>query len=329
MAREGLNRKAIMASERTCFVVSDGRRGIENQALGLAEALGALIPLHIMPVQVPRSGETPDPGPIAPEIWIGCGRAAARASETHRRAFPDALFVYVQDPRGEPERFDLVVPPFHDRLCGPNVLPIIGSPNRITPARLAEAERNFAGRIAALPSPRAAVLIGGDSRHHRFTPSVAAYLTHRLEYLRAKGVGLMITTSRRTPASFRAQLSERFADDDGVWLHDGDGPNPYFAFLAGADWIFVTEDSTNMLTEAAATGTPVYRLPLDGDPGKFTHLYAQLDGIGASRPFLGQLQSWAYAPLHETDRAARKLLEMLTMREDLRRNTAQLETAAP
>lgn len=306
-----------MRDERTCFVVSDGRRGIENQALGLAEALGALTPLRVMPVQVPRSGEVPDPGGIAPEIWIGCGRAAVRAAARHRPAFPKALFIYVQDPRAAHERFDLIVPPRHDGLTGANVFPIIGSPNRITPARLAEAERNFAGRIANLPQPRAAVLIGGDSKHHRFSDAAGKYLLHRLEWLRAKTIGLMITTSRRTPDEFTAKLADRFEEDPGVWLHDGTGPNPYFAFLGGADWIFVTEDSTNMLTEAAGTGTPVYRLPLDGDPGKFSRLYAQLEGHGAMRPFLGRLDRWDYAPLNETARAAAKALEMLAARENL------------
>lgn len=301
-------------SERTCFVVSDGRRGIENQALGLAEAVARLTPLRIMPVHVPRSGRLPDPGLIAPELWIGCGRAAVRASEMHRKAYPDAVMVYVQHPREGMKRFDLIVPPRHDRVVGPNVFPIIGSPNRITPERLAEAGAAFAERAADLPAPRAAVLVGGDSKHHRFTPEVAAYLLDRLAWLRSRGVSLMITVSRRTPDDFTAALAHRFARDDGVWLHQGDGANPYFAFLHFADWILVTEDSTNMLTEAASTGRPVFRLPLDGDAGKFKRLYGELEATDAVHPFLGRLERWDYTPLHETGRAARRVLEILDAR---------------
>jgi len=303
--------------ERACFVVTDGRRGMENQALGLAEAVARPTPMRILPVQVPRSGTLPDPGPIAPDLWIGCGMAAVRAAGEHRKAFPDAVFVYVQDPKMAPHRFDLIVPPEHDRMRGSNIFEITGSPNRITPDRLGEAERSFAGQIAALPAPRAAILIGGDSRHHRFTPEVAEALLERLKRLRAQGIGLMITTSRRTPESFVAALEVAFGADDGVWLHTGDGPNPYFAFLAGADWIFVTEDSTNMLTEAAATGTPVYRLMLEGRPGKFAHLYSALEAHGALRPFLGRLDSWTYAPLHETERAAQRVLEIMARKGDI------------
>ncbi|WP_439633575.1 mitochondrial fission ELM1 family protein [Glycocaulis sp.] len=303
--------------ERACFVVTDGRRGMENQALGLAEAVARLTPMRILPVQVPRTGDLPDPGPIAPDLWIGCGMAAVRAAGEHRKAFPDAVFVYVQDPKMAHHRFDLIIPPEHDRMRGRQVFEITGSPNRITPERLAEAERAFAGQIAALPAPRAAVLIGGDSRHHQFTPEIAGALLERLVWLRAQDIGLMITTSRRTPESFVSALEAQFGADDGVWLHTGGEPNPYFGFLAGADWIFATEDSTNMLTEAAATGTPVYRLMLEGKPGKFARLYSALEAHGAVRPFLGRLDRWSYMPLHETERAARRVLEIMTRKGDI------------
>ncbi|TGY88343.1 hypothetical protein E5163_11015 [Marinicauda algicola] len=304
----------MTSSERTCFVVFDGRRGIENQALGLAEAVARLTALRLMPVHVPRSGPIEEPGAIAPELWIGCGRAAVRASGPHRRAFPDCVMVYVQHPREAFERFDLIVPPRHDRIDGPNVFPILGSPNRITPARLAEGAAPFAERADALPAPRAAVLIGGDSKHHRFTKEAGDYLLDRLAFVRSRGVALMVTVSRRTPEDFTDVLRARFRRDPGVWLHDGDGANPYFAFLHYADWIFVTEDSTNMLTEAATAGKPVYRLGLDGDAGKFKRLYGELEAHGAMRPFLGRLERWDYTPLHETDRAARRVLEILDAR---------------
>lgn len=303
--------------ERACFVVTDGRRGMENQALGLAEALSRHIPLRILPVQVPRSGALPDPGPIAPDIWIGCGMAAVRAASEHRRSFPEALFVYVQDPKTAHHRFDLIIAPEHDRMRARNGVSIIGSTNRVTRERLDEAERAFAGKIAALPSPSAAVLIGGDSRHHHLTPEIGDALIALLRGLQERGLGLMITTSRRTPERLSAALLEAFAGDPSVWLHEGDGPNPYFAFLGGADWIFVTEDSTNMLTEAAATGTPVYRLKLEGKPGKFSRLYSALEAHGSVRPWLGRLDRWSYEPLHETERAAQAVLEIMARRGEI------------
>jgi mitochondrial fission protein ELM1 len=44
---------------------------------------------------------------------------------------------------------------------------------------------------------------------------------------------------------------------------------------------------------------------------KFARLHADLRERGAARPFDGALDAWTYAPLAETDRAARVLLERL------------------
>lgn len=296
---------------RSCIVVSDGRRGIENQALGLAEAISRRTPLQVLPIQVPRTGELPDAGMIEPDLWIGCGRAAVRAAALHRKQWRRTRFIYVQKPRSHADLFDLIIAPRHDGMSGPKVLNILGSPNRITPQRLNEGASAFAERLEALPGPQAAILIGGDSKHHRFTDAACAHLLEEVDSIRRQAGSLMITVSRRTPEALTAALRERYGQAERVWFHEGDGPNPYFAFLSAADWICVTEDSTNMLCEAAATGAPVYRLGVDGDPGKFRHLYAGLEGAGAVRPYLGRLESWDYAPLHETDRAAQAVLEIL------------------
>jgi hypothetical protein len=91
-----------------------------------------------------------------------------------------------------------------------------------------------------------------------------------------------------------------------IW--DGEGENPYFAFLAAADFILVTEDSTNMATEAAATGKPVFIVKLDGHSLKFRLFHEALELQGAARPFGGAFHGWTYEPLAETDRLAAEVL---------------------
>ncbi|WP_417496397.1 mitochondrial fission ELM1 family protein [Maricaulis sp.] len=297
-----------------CWVVSDGRRGIENQALGLAEAVQARLALAGVGMRIGRatahkdgSVALPDCGP--PDLWIGCGRAAIKLAGRHRRSFPRCFFTYVQDPRTRYQDFDLILAPAHDRLVRPNALAMIGSPNRISTALLDAGRAEFAARIEALTPPRVAVLIGGDSKRFRLTPRIADYLVGRLEGLLADNVSLMITVSRRTPKALSDRLSQAFAGHPRVWLFDGEGENPYFAFLAASDWIFVTEESTNMLVEASATGKPVYALPMDGSAGKFTRLHAALEAHGAMRPWLGRLETWSYTPLAETHRAAGLLID--------------------
>ena len=99
---------------------------------------------------------------------------------------------------------------------------------------------------------------------------------------------------------------------------DGEGPNPYFAMLGAADHIFVTADSVNMATEAAATGKPVHILDVAGPPGKLQRFHESLRQRGCSRPFKGRLETWTYPPLLETDRAAAAVLTTFAARAKAR-----------
>jgi mitochondrial fission protein ELM1 len=250
-------------------------------------------------------------GPPWPDVWIAAGRATLALSMRVRRwSKRKSLVVQIQDPRLPPGLFDLVLPPQHDRVAGDNVVSLIGSPHRVTPERL-EAERaRFADRLDALPGPYAAVLVGGRSKAFDLTPARAAALSREIELgLDEAGASLLMTFSRRTPDQAKALLASRLGDRGWVW--DGEGDNPYFAFLAAADCILVTEDSINMAAEAASTGKPVFILKLDGASPRIRRFHEALEARGAARPYGGGFHRWRYEPLNETERAARAVLERL------------------
>lgn len=324
---------AASARPLSLWVVSDGRAGIENQALGLAEAVQRLTPAEIAikhirwrPLfdRLPSALKTPAmlaSAPLTapwPDLWIATGRATLPLS-TRIKAWSGGktFVVQTQDPRWANDRYDLIVAPAHDQLSGDNVFEIVGSPHRITPQRVAEAAPAFADRIAPLPHPRVAVLIGGKSRAFDLPEAHAADLADQIaEAVRALGGSLMLTFSRRTPDAAKAAMTARLSDLPG-WIWDGTGENPLFGFLHFADHVLVTEDSANMAAEAASTGKPVHILPMLAlkAAGKFERLHADLEAHGATRPFYGMLESWDYAPLAETDRAARAVLDALSIRQ--------------
>ncbi len=311
----------------TIWAVSDGRAGIENQVLGLAEAVARRRQATIVVKRVgwtgrigrlpwwaspfPRRWLTPDSGIEAPwpDIWIAAGRATLPLSIRMRRWSAGKTFVVqLQDPRAPPQMFDLVAPPRHDRLHGDNIVSITGSPHRITPQRLKAEYARFAKRLDGLPHPRVMAMVGGRSKAFDISPERAAQIAHEIQLpLEQEGGSLLMTFSRRTPDQARALLTARLRHLPGM-IWDGEGDNPYFAFLAAADYVLVTEDSTNMATEAAATGKPVFIMKVDGSSLKFRLFHESLEQQGAARPFGGAFHGWTYEPVAETDRLAAEVL---------------------
>ncbi|HUB84616.1 MAG TPA: mitochondrial fission ELM1 family protein, partial [Rhizomicrobium sp.] len=206
-------------------------------------------------------------------------------------------------------KFDLVVPPEHDGLTGPNVFPILGSPHRITPEKLADAKKRFASRFEKLREPRLAVLIGGKSRAYDFDAETAQRLARALIDL-SKKFGLMVTTSRRTGLENATQIESALAGT-GADLWRGAGENPYLGVLAWADAFLITADSVNMACEAAATGKPVHIFALPGGSKKFDTFHHALAVRGVSRMFERHIEDWTYVPLDETGRAAKRVRELL------------------
>ncbi len=312
------------------WVVSDGRTGIENQSLGLAEAIADITPATITR-HVVRWKPAFDRLPSAlkqpwmlqqgqhllnappPDIWIATGRATLPLSV---RMKGKTFVVQTQNPRWKNSAYDLIVAPEHDGLSGANVLSITGSPHRVTPERLKAAAPAFADKIAPLPHPRVAVMIGGTSKAFDLTLDHAALLADLIaETVEEAGGSILATFSRRTPLLAQTIMTQRLATLPGI-IWDGAGENPLFAFLDTADHILVTEDSANMVTEAASTSKPVHVLPMVPlkPQAKFKHLHQSLQAYGAARPFDGSLESWTYEPLRETARAARAILDAIAQR---------------
>lgn len=325
------------------WAVSDGRAGNAAQARALAAALGEPgrwmrlahiqgaghrieplvltprapwtwlpadrwpLPLHALP-PAQRAALTPP----WPTVWIAAGRRSAAFTKLVRERSNGATFtVQILDPYIDPSHFDLVVTPEHDGLTGDNVVTTTGSPAWFAPDRLEEAGQLFAP-LADDTHRTAMVILGGHSKTHTFTPAAAARLETQLRALSKEGWRLRITASRRTPVEIAAQF-RKMADETGnlFWAGAQDGPNPYLAWLMFSKAALVTEDSANMLSEAAWHGLPVHIIPLEGKAEKFDRLHDSLIARGAARRFTGQIDQWTYEPLREADRVADLIVSKL------------------
>jgi mitochondrial fission protein ELM1 len=310
--------------------MTDAKPGMENQCLGLAEALGLdAVRKHVFPRPpwkylppslwwTPLHAYTADSDllvPPWPDLLIATGRATVAASIAIRRASGGRTFtVQIQNPGVSLRRFDLVIPPRHDNCTGPNVFPTRGALHRVTARRLAAEAERFAPALAHLPRPLVAVLIGGSNKSYRLTSRIVYDLADKLVAVsRASGAGIAVTLSRRSGAEAEAILREKLADVPAV-IWDGRGDNPYFAYLGLADHIVVTADSVSMVSEACSTGKPVYVVELEGGSRKFQRFHQGLRTDGITREFTGVLATWRYAPLDDTERAAAEVRRRLAQR---------------
>jgi hypothetical protein len=169
-------------------------------------------------------------------------------------------------PSGLMARFDLVVAGAEVQLpAQPNVLPIQLPLMRPRAADIAAAVAQWQPRLAPLPRPLLALLVGGPTVPFAFDTSVGERLCRIAAEIAASGGTPYVTTSRRTPRAvveaLRAQLppgAQLFE-----WTPDS-ADNPYLALLGLADAFIVTGDSVSMIAEVVRARKPlaILELPL-------------------------------------------------------------------
>ena len=312
----------------SAWVLTEGHVGMENQALGLAEAMGIepavkrlwpRAPWRYLPPRLwPAPLRSPGPGgdalqPPWPDLLITCGKRSTAPALAIKRASGGRTFtVHISDPRMSPAKFDLVVVSEHDPPRGENVIVVRGTVHRVTQAKLEAEARRIAGRLEGLPRPLVAVLIGGSNRKHKVGGDAMERFVGQLARLsRDRGAGLLVTASRRTGENNEAILRRGLADLPAeIW--DRQGENPYFGYLGAADAIIVSGDSVSMVSEACSTGKPVHVARLATMSRRLEAFHAGLERDGLTRPFDGALQDWHYKPLDDTGRAANEVGARLT-----------------
>ncbi len=313
-----------------CWLLAEDKAGMINQCRGLAEALAAhstwkrIVPRAPWKYLPPRlwlaSLRAPGPGsdplvPPWPDITISCGRYAVGLAMAIKRASGGRTYtVHIQDPKVDTRHFDVVVVPRHDHCAGSNVITTLGALHRVTPARLEAEARRLSPQLAHLPRPLISVLVGGTNRRYRLEVPEAERLAQALvQAALPHGAGIALTVSRRTSPGVAAALRNGVREQPAV-VWDGEGENPYFAYLGLADHVVVTCDSVSMVSEACATGKPVYVFDLPGGSHKFAEFHRNMREAGYTRPFSGALESWHYRPLNETADVAAEVLRRLQSR---------------
>ena len=175
-----------------------------------------------------------------------------------------ARVVHIGRPRAPLDGFDLVLTTPQYRLPeASNVVRLDAPMTPLSAAVLARAAEQWRDRLAHLPRPWIAVLIGGDAPPLRLTPVSAAELGAKANALaQQRGGSLLVATGPRTGHAAAEAFLARLGVPAHSYLWGGGDENPYLGYLALADEIVVTSDSISMVHEASLTGRPVHLFDL-------------------------------------------------------------------
>lgn len=263
-----------MSGSSTCarkaLILTDGKAGHENQSRAFARALGCsfdLLPVRFRSraaksfsyvadwLNISSAGLFDGIGDIEPLVEkgyaavIGTGSGTFYATKvlSRRLGVPSGVVLY---PRGyRISTFDCVLAPSFDRPArAANVVEL--------PANLVAADAEFyRNGVAAFRErtgvvPEIAVVIGGPNKCSTMS---AEWMRARLDEVFAIPGVKAVTTSRRTPPDVEAVVDSYPWDYKLIFSRDKFNPIP--AFVSLAKRLYVTAESTGMLSEACTFGS--------------------------------------------------------------------------
>lgn len=314
----------------SCWAIADGAAGHQSQVKGLAEAIGAdydafdcrvafpwkMLPTGLIPLKLNCFTATHPMSSSPPQVVIACGRQAVLGALALKQIHGEKLFtICLQDPKVKRDRFDLIIAPEHDQLSGRNVVSTLGAMHHLSLAKLqTAASAGPTGGLEKLTARFIAVLLGGPNKYYAFDENDVEKLIAHLKEASSDKLQLAIIPSRRTPNAAIKSLQREFGEDHFVWNQQGE--NPYLSALALCSYCVVTSDSVSMLSEATATGQPVYieMLKEQRATPKFHQFHKSMIERGYARQFEGLVEDWLYEPPQEAQRVANIVKERLTNR---------------
>ena len=280
------------------IILTDGKAGHENQSRAFARALGldyAIVPVRFKSpfrkalsylldrigvrtlslVEFPGAAGVPGMAE-GRAVVVGTGSGTFYAAKALARRIGAKCGVVLY-PRGyDLKSFDCILAPSFD---GPAKLPNVVE----IPANLVANDADFYARGVVAFKDRYAgetdnlvgVIVGGPNKCSTMT---AEWTKARLDEIFAanKGAQMCVTTSRRTPPDVEALVDSYPWDYKLIYSKDHFNPIPAFVQLAKR--LYVTAESTGMLSEACTFGTAeVFALDnLNPGPHKFRRFVESL-----------------------------------------------------
>ena len=252
------------------LLLTEGMHGMISQVEGMAKALSAEYSHKIVRLSFPWNLIPPKFTPISqivlkdkiyitenetPDIIISCGRKSVIPSILLKRKNSNIFTIHIQNPKVNSKNFDVVIAPRHDSYYGSNVYSSEGAIHYITYEEIQAAKNYLSSKIKS--NKIVSIILGGPNKYYSFSKEqlMEIFQSIRSTFI-MNGYETIIVPSMRTPKT----IIELAKKEMGKFGHvvDRVDKQAYLSSYALAKYVVVTCDSISMISEAAASGKPIY-----------------------------------------------------------------------
>ena len=309
--------------KKNSWVITDGTKGMENQSIALAKLLNTnfklikFTPPYLLN-KIPLIGRFIPASMIKmdlnikplPKFIITTGKRMAGISIFIKFFLKNKIkTIHIQNPKVSSNYFDLLLIPEHDKIIGKNIINTKGALCFIDNNAIEKSNTSITNNLKHNKKPIILFLIGGDNK--RYKPNNTDYYNLMLNIVKASNSidgKLIILTSRRTPTKAIKIINSMLKKyENDFYLYSGIGLNPYPSILKLANFIIVTSDSVNMISETATFNIPLFVAYLKKEKGKIRDFLENLESLSIIKKFNGKLFDYNKAKLETNDETALKI----------------------
>jgi len=188
-------------------------------------------------------------------------------------------------------------------LIGGNVINSKGAIHYITKDEIEKANSYLSDKIKN--KKIVSLILGGPNKYYNFSNEELTKIFNKVRSnFISIGYKIIIIPSMRTPKRIIDLANKEFLSD-GYVVNSVD-KQAYLASFALANKIVVTCDSTSMISEAAASGKPIFVAHMQPKMNnyrfkRFFHLFREM---GITKNLEEKVENWSYKHFNEAERIA-------------------------
>jgi len=308
------------------LLLTEGYHGMISQAEGLAKALQTEFQHKIVRLNWLWNYIPPKLTPISEiilkdkhyisenksfDLVISCGRKSVIPSVIIKKKNTNIFTIHIQDPKINYKNFDVIIAPEHDDLKGENVISSKGAIHYITQLEINKAKNYLIDKVQN--EKIVSLILGGPNKYYSFSnEDLTQVFTKIKSNFISQGYKVLVIPSMRTPKRIIDLAIKEFVKEG--FVVNLVNKQAYLSALALATNIVVTCDSTSMISEAAASGKPIFVAHMEPKKNnyRFKKFFQLFREMGITKELGEKVDNWTYNRLNEADRIASLMRKKLT-----------------